>query len=84
MPCTFQFYRTPIVLKHLPWQVSAWERPEYAHVAVLGDWMSKIEGLLRRLVHFCKTQPDVKHLVRHLPLDTSSAGLTDAAAGRLQ
>lgn len=41
-----------------------WEQPQYASVQVLGDWMSKIEGLIRRLVHFCKAQPDVKHLVR--------------------
>ena len=41
----------------------AWEQPQYVHVRVLGDWMSKIEGLIRRLVHFCVERPDVKHLV---------------------
>ncbi|KAK9811031.1 hypothetical protein WJX73_007955 [Symbiochloris irregularis] len=43
--------------------LSEWEHPQYIDTPVLGDWMSKIEGLLRRLVHFCKEEPDVKHLV---------------------
>ena len=42
----------------------AWEQPHYARVRVLGDWMSKIEALMRRLVHACMAQPDIKHLVR--------------------
>ena len=44
----------------------------YMQIAVAGSWMSKIEGLLRRLVYQCQTEPDVKHLVRRC--QTAHAG----------